>query len=96
MTITELVEKAHKNAKDKGFYDNELLTIESLKKLKENGLIDDDTNKLINTNYVNTIISSKLMLVVSELGEALEALRNRNFVKLGETCPYHLGHEALE
>lgn len=82
MTITELVNAAHKNASDKGFYDNELLTIESLKKLKENNLTDEDTDKLINANFVNTVISSKLMLIVSELGEALESLRNRNLCKI--------------
>jgi len=96
MTITELVEKAHKNATDKGFYESDMLTITTLKILKKNNLIDENTNKLINTNFINSMISSKLMLIVSELGEALKALRNRNFVKLGETCPYHLGHEALE
>lgn len=82
MTITELVHASHKNATDKGFYENEMFTIGAFKILKENNLINKDADKLINTNFINTVISSKLMLVVSELGEALEALRNRNLCKI--------------
>jgi len=77
MNISELVKKAHKAAIEKGFYD--------CPECKGNELIKDENN-----NHTGLIICSKcnglginpnrniselLMLIVSEIGEAQEALR---------------------
>lgn len=63
--IKELQKEIHQNAKDKGFWEHNIIDTSTG--------IDADT-KIININ--NLIISQKLMLIVSELGEALESLRN--------------------
>ena len=73
MTITDLVEKAHKNAKDKGFYEKTESLIEALRGTLDP--IDKEDNKIYD-ELMHSIISTRLMLIVSELGEALEALRN--------------------
>ena len=78
MTITELVEKAHKNATDKGFYEKTESLIEALRGALDP--IDKEDNKIYD-ELMHSIISTRLMLIVSELGEALEALRNNNFSK---------------
>jgi len=64
MTINELSIIAHKNARDKGFW-------QAFGDIKDIAL----------TNYENKtlddlMIGHRLMLIVSELGEALEALRH--------------------
>lgn len=88
MQISELCKKAHQNAHDKGFWDS---TYESIAFLK------DEASVGIISAVDQAFMSQKLMLIVSELGEALEALRkgdNENFeeeiadvfIRLGDFC----------
>jgi len=69
MHINQCIKQVHDNALDKGFYD----------KIYEMMECSNDKDY---ENYRNLFISQQLMLVVSELGEAIEGLRNddyRNF-----------------
>lgn len=67
MTIKELCEKTYKNACEKGFYSEQ-------EELNSNFNKYNFTDNL--TDYVfYQIVSTKLMLIVSELSESLEALR---------------------
>lgn len=70
MTIKELIEKAHKNARKHGFWEDwdSICWEDGLPKRKDSTL---DTKELF-----NNAIATRLMLIVSELGEALEALRH--------------------
>jgi len=83
MNINELVEKAHKNAVAKGFWEY------------YEGLFKD--KNLVDKQQVNCAIGNMLMLIVSELGEALEALRKDDWdnfreeladvaIRLGDLC----------
>lgn len=65
MTITELVEKAHDNAVNHGFWDD----VEEMLLLNPG---DGDTRK----QYINRVVGCCLMLITSELGEAIEAWRH--------------------
>lgn len=65
MTITELVEKAHDNAVNHGFWDD----VEEMLLLNPG---DGDTRK----QYINRVVGCCLMLMTSELGEAIEAWRH--------------------
>lgn len=65
MTINELCKRAHENAEKKGFW-------EDWAELTWANLGDEETVKFIKNNA----IGNRLMLIVSELGEALEALRH--------------------
>jgi NTP pyrophosphatase (non-canonical NTP hydrolase) len=91
MTITELCEKAHKNARDHGFWED----WDSI--CWEDGLDRNEASTLDIQELFNSAIAKRLMLIVSELGEALEALRNddrENFaeeladvaIRLGDLC----------
>jgi NTP pyrophosphatase (non-canonical NTP hydrolase) len=83
MEISELVVQAHDNAVKKGFWDNYL----------ESQIIHP-----VNSQYEkNNAIGTMLMLIVTELGEALEGLRHNdidNFreeladvaIRLGDMC----------
>ncbi|SKA89574.1 MazG nucleotide pyrophosphohydrolase domain-containing protein [Clostridium sp. USBA 49] len=55
MEIRELVQKAHTNAREKGFW--------------------QDYDRALDLQNENNAIATRLMLIVSELSEALEALR---------------------
>ena len=72
MKISELQERAHKNAANKGFWDMERGI---LGKMHHYG---DFTTKEIIAVY-DAFCCQRLMLMVSELGEAIEALRKDNF-----------------
>lgn len=65
MTITELVQQAHDNAVQHGFWDD----VEEMSFLDPG---DEDTRK----QYINRVISSCLMLITSELAEAQQELRH--------------------
>ena len=68
MTLKEYSEQAHKSAMEKGFYEDTKV-IEYL--MNELSKIEFDWLK-------NNAIATRLMLVSSELGESVEALRNNN------------------
>ena len=72
MTIKELVEKAHKNARKHGFWED----WDSI--CWEDGLSRNEDSTLDIEELFNNAIATKLMLIVSELGEALEALRHED------------------
>ena len=91
MNIKELIEQAHENAVDKGFYDCPECEGVGERYTDENG----DIVRPINAQYKsecltcnetgknpNKNIGELLMLVVSELGEALEAHRKNRFTKV--------------
>lgn len=65
MEITELVKKAHDNAKLKGFW-NDWQYIYNLNDLEEEACLR------------NNAIGARLMLVVGEVAEAQEALRKKD------------------
>ena len=69
MTLTDYVKAAHENAVEKGFYD--------CNNCGRNCLLSKVDTKCSNKN-----VSEMLMLIVSELGEAVEADRK------GHTNPY--------
>lgn len=74
MEIKELVQKAHENAKEKGFWEH----IDLLMSHKE------FYNRAEDTANVNNAIGNMLMLIVSELGEALEGLRKADYINFHE------------
>lgn len=72
MNIEKLVEITHKNAREKGFWED----WDSI--CWEDGLVRNDSSNLDIGELFNLATSSRLMLIVSEVSEALEALRNNN------------------
>lgn len=70
MTIKELVKKAHENARKHGFWED----WDSI--CWEDGLPKREDSTLDIKELFNHAIATRLMLIVSELGEALEALRH--------------------
>lgn len=81
MEIKELVQKAHDNAVNKGFWEDKVELKEAGEQiLKELDLNEESTKdaclKLVRS--INNSISTKLMLIVSELAEAQEALRKND------------------
>ncbi len=73
MTITEMVRQAHVTAKEHGFWDDVIEMCEA---------IYDDDEML--SQYINRVVGCDLMLIVSELGEAVEAWRKadkENFIE---------------
>ena len=71
MTIKELVEKAHENARKHGFWED----WDSI--CWEDGLPKREDSTLDMEELFNNAIATRLMLIVSELGEALEAFDMR-------------------
>lgn len=69
MTIEELVNMAHENARDKGFWED----WDSI--AWEDGLDRNEDSTLDIDELYNLATSTRLMLIVSEVSEALEALR---------------------
>lgn len=88
MTINELCKKAHKTAVEHGFWED----------WRMYGIEDVSIDNVMFIKYEhNNAIGNRLMLIVSELGEALEALRHDdmdNFkeeladvaIRLGDLC----------
>ncbi len=74
MKINEMCNRAHKNAIDKGFYED----VDTLEILTE-GVMEHEWDAL----YQNTI-AARLMFVVREAGEALEAMRRSNYAEFHE------------
>ena len=91
MTIKELVEKAHKNARKHGFWED----WDSI--CWEDGLSRNEDSTLDIKELFDNAIAARLMLIVSEVSEALEALRNEKkdsfkeeladvAIRLGDLC----------
>lgn len=91
MEIRELCREAHANAKEKGFWKRENAVLDTL----------DDYDLAKGTELWDVadlaFKMQKLMLIASELGEAVEALRNGDqdkfeeeladvFIRLGDFC----------
>lgn len=72
MKISELVTIAHENARSKGFWDD----WDSI--CWEDGLDRNEDSTLKIDELFNLATSSRLMLIVSEVSEALEALRKKD------------------
>ena len=72
MTISELCKKAHKNARDKGFWDD----WDSI--CWEDGIDRSEDSTLDLDELFNNTKAARLMLIVSEVSEALEELRKCN------------------
>lgn len=69
MKISELVKITHENARSKGFWDD----WDSI--CWEDGLGEREDSTLDIGELFNNALASRLMLIVSEVSEALEALR---------------------
>jgi NTP pyrophosphatase (non-canonical NTP hydrolase) len=67
LTIKQLVKEAYKNAKAKGFW-------EDWEEIEQTKIGDEETYRQLKNNA----IGNRLMLIVSELGEAEEALRHND------------------
>lgn len=72
ITISQLVEVTHENARNKGFWDD----WDSI--CWEDGLDKNEASTLEINELFNNAIATRLMLIVSEVSEALEALRNND------------------
>ncbi len=70
MTIKELCKEAHENARKHGFWED----WDSI--CWEDGLSRNEDSTLDIEELFNNAIATRLMLIVSEVSEALEALRN--------------------
>lgn len=90
MEINELVQKAHENAVNKGFWEMEQGIMKKLNYGEKLGLTEI-------LAVANAFTSQRLMLIVSEASEALEALRKGDyenfdeevsdmFIRLGDFC----------
>lgn len=77
MTINEMAEKAHNNAKDKGFY----LSTETALKVAEN--YTEESGDDMYSHIKDAFIAQRLALIHSEVSEALEAARDN---RLERTC----------
>lgn len=76
--INDLAFEINQNAKNKGFYEDYEYTL---------NLIKDDQKA---TDLVKNLwLSTRLMLIVSELGEALEAVRDNNFSQEPKSGGFH-------
>jgi hypothetical protein len=77
MEIKELVKLAHENAVNKGFWNTELNVIRKVRKNKE--FTDNELQAVM-----NAFRNQRLLLVVSELVEAMEALRHNDWLNYKE------------
>lgn len=78
MKINELTDIAHKNARNKGFWGD----WDSI--CWEDGLDRNEDSTLDINELFNNAAATRLMLIVSEVSEALEALRNGDNENLRE------------
>lgn len=75
MEIKKTTEEIFSNAKKKGFHDD----YEIITKMTNAKIFTAD--EILRVKYA--FLSQRMMLAVSEIGEAMEALRKKNFAKLG-------------
>ena len=80
MNIPELIKEAHDNAIERGFYDCQICHGDREIKDDDSGLWVDCQNCDTTGINPNKNIGELLMLIISELGEALEAHRCGRFV----------------
>lgn len=79
MNITDLVQKAHINAWEHGFWEDEKRIDDILNFLIDNDFFDsvDDVTNVVKM-FDDFLLMSRTALIMSELGEAVEALRHRD------------------
>ena len=88
--IDKLLQRAYKNSKQKGFWRDYENTLAILKGPDSCSICErfDPQNPCIicgpTTHYKNIFISNLLMLISSEVGEAVEALRKENETEFRE------------
>ena len=88
MTIKELVDKSYQTSKSKGFHDNYNIILK---------MVETKEFSLENIEYVKQLlVSQKLMLIVSELGESLEATRINRFTDTTEDILSLEGEEFIK
>ena len=93
-TLEKLIMKSHETAKEKGFWDiKDVDTLEALEYLNkfhkamfDTGILNEKEFDIVKTKVIilrdkisQRNVGELLMLIVSELGEALEALRKGKF-----------------
>lgn len=90
LAVQQLCKEAHQNAVEHGFWDNELNIIG---KIHANQKLSIEEKRFV----VRAFRAQRLMLIVSELGEAMEALRKDDFenyeeelsdnvIRVADTC----------
>ncbi|SCG82706.1 hypothetical protein DW1_1133 [Proteiniborus sp. DW1] len=77
MEIRELVKKAHENAVEKGFYDDERFIVN---KLRQNIRLNEKEIEIIQTAFK----IQKIALIICEATEAIEALRKGDKIEHDE------------
>ena len=91
--IQELVKKAHENARSHGFWED----YEAAKMILIECIMLNDKKEDIIKNNINNAIATRLMLITSEISEALEGLRKNDYenfkeeladvaIRLGDLC----------
>lgn len=86
LNINTLCKEAHKNAKNKGFY-------EDIKIIKKTFTVESKEYKML----LNNALATRLMLISCEVAEAVEGLRKNDienfkeeladiFIRLGDLC----------
>lgn len=76
--LNELSKEVHSNAVAKGFYDMPKTILEKMSNKFEEALFSEDEIKTVKDAF----ITQRLMLIVSELGEAMEANRKNRKASL--------------
>lgn len=76
MEIKDLIKKSHEIANEKGFWKEYDTIIEKMKN-------DNYSNEELES-VKNSFINQKIMLIVSELGELMETLRNNKFIEFND------------
>ncbi len=73
--LNELAKEINENARNKGFWDDMHISLEQLQSYANEYGCSDDIEKATKDAY----ISQKIALVMSECGEALEAMRKNKY-----------------
>lgn len=87
MNINKIAKEIHNNAKEKGFYKDSLDLINFLK--------DNNAPQSMIELVKNLFICQKLLLIQSEVSEAMEALRNSDLVIDNEMWVKHSFQDEL-
>lgn len=94
MNINELIKRAHENAVSKGFYGSGFCP--DCNNYKSCNLEYKEDSGCCDSYNADKNIGELLMLVVSELGEALEAHRKNNFTEFDEYSISELSLDSFD